>query len=130
MLKKIKSWFGKEPDEETMPLPKEKDAKFELRVDNIKVGYLCCKDGDWYFQYTEDFKNHKEYNRIIGFPDLDRVYKNDELWPFFRIRIPGLKQPAVQEILAKEKIDKNDEVELLKRFGEKSIANPYELVFG
>jgi HipA-like protein len=128
MLKKIKSWFSKDPDEASVPLPKEKDVKFLLRVDDIKVGYLYSNKGDWYFEYSNDFKNHLDYNLITGFPELNKVYKSDELWPFFRIRIPGLKQPVVMEILEKEKIDKNDEVELLKRFGQKTISNPYELV--
>lgn len=128
MLKKIKSWFSKDPGEELVQLPKDKDAKFLLLVDDIEVGYLSSQQGEWYFTYSEAFKKHHEYNLITGFPELNRVYKSEELWPFFRIRIPGLKQPVVQEILEKEKIDKNDEVELLKRFGKKTIANPYELV--
>jgi hypothetical protein len=36
--------------------------------------------------------------------------------------------PAVQEIMAKEKIDKSNEVELFKRFGHQTISNSYELV--
>jgi HipA-like protein len=128
MLKKLKSWFNKEEDEIILPLPKDKDTRFLLTVDNLKIGYLCSRDGDWYFEYSDEFKNHTDYNRIIGFPELNRVYKSEELWPFFRIRIPGLKQPVVQEILKKENIDINDEVELLKRFGQKTIANPYKLV--
>lgn len=130
MLKKLKLWFSKNPDEEIGHLPKEKDAKFLLLVDNIKVGYLGLSGGEWHFKYSEDFKKHSDYNLITGFPELDKVYKSEELWPFFRIRIPGLKQPVVQEILKKENIDQNDEVELLKRFGKKTIANPYELVAG
>jgi len=49
------------------------------------------------------------------------------LWPFFGIRIPGLKQPAIQEILRNENIETDNDVELLKRFGQKTISNPYEL---
>ncbi|WP_290795792.1 HipA N-terminal domain-containing protein [Flavihumibacter sp. UBA7668] len=130
MLKKLKSWFNKEQDDIILPLPKDKDTRFLLSVDNLKIGYLCSRHGEWYFEYTEEFQKHSDYNRIIGFPELNKVYKSEELWPFFRIRIPGLKQPVVQEILQKEKIDKNDEVELLKRFGHKTIANPYELIVG
>ncbi|MEP7111336.1 MAG: HipA N-terminal domain-containing protein [Ferruginibacter sp.] len=97
--------------------------------DGIRIGTLHCENGDWFFKYTDDFKNHSdEYNRIVGFPDLDKIYQSDKLWPFFQIRIPGLKQPAVQEILARENIDKSNEVALLKRFGYKTITNPYELV--
>lgn len=67
------------------------------------------------------------YNHIAGFSNLNKVYKNETLWPFFRIRIPGLKQPAVKEILKKENINETNELELLKRFGHKTISNPYEL---
>jgi hypothetical protein len=58
------------------------------------------------------------------------VYTKDELWPFFIIRIPSLKQPKVQKIISKEEIDSTSQVELLKRFGEKSISNPFQLKFG
>lgn len=46
---------------------------------------------------------------------------------FFKIRIPGLGQSAIKEILSKENIYKRNELALLKRFGKRSIANPYIL---
>jgi len=131
MLRKFINWFSKGDDDfgVQVQLPKDEAAKFILMVDGIRIGILYCEKGNWFFKYTDDFKNHSdEYNRIIGFPDLNKTYQSDTLWPFFQIRIPGLKQPAVQEILAKEKIDKANEVALLKRFGHKTISNPYELV--
>ena len=133
MLRKIKNWFSKSDDDTELEvqLPKEEDAKFILTVDNIRIGMLYCDKGDWYFKYTEDFKDHSnEYNRIVGFPDLNKTYKSETLWPFFQIRIPGLKQPAIQESLENEKINKENEAALLKRFGQKSISNPYKLVMG
>jgi len=130
MLSKFKKWFKKEDDEDIeVHLPKVESAKFMLQVDDIRIGTLYCEKGEWYFKYTDDFKDHAEtYNHIVGFPDLNKTYKSDTLWPFFQIRIPGLKQPAVVEILEKEHIDKNNEAALLRRFGKKTIANPYELV--
>lgn len=131
MLRKFINWFSKSEDgfEMQVQLPKDEEAKFILTVDKIRIGTLYCEKGEWYFKYADDFKNHSdEYNRIVGFPDLDKIYKSDSLWPFFQIRIPGLKQPAIQEIIKKEKIDQANEVALLKRFGEKTISNPYQLV--
>lgn len=126
--KLIKSIFGKGEDELEYQLPKDEQAKFTLSVDNLKVGTLSCHDGEWYFKYANEFKKQAdEYKKIVGFSDLDKTYKSPELWPFFRIRIPGLKQPAIQEIIEKEKIDKENDVELLKRFGKRTISNPYEL---
>ena len=125
------NWFSKSEDDFEMQvqLPKDEEAKFILMVDDIRIGTLYCEKGEWYFKYTDDFKKHSdEYNRIVGFPDLNKIYQSDILWPFFQIRIPGLKQPAIQEILEKEKIDKANEVALLKRFGKWTIANPYKLV--
>ena len=133
MFRKLVNWFSKSGDDYEMQvqLPKDEEAKFILMVDNLRIGTLFCEKGEWFFKYTEEFKQHSdEYNRIVGFSDLNKTYKSDTLWPFFQIRIPGLKQPAVQEILEKEKIDKDNEVALLKRFGQKSISNPYELVMG
>lgn len=131
MLHKFKKWFSKN-EEEIMPeLSKNEKASFILLVDNLQLGTLNCENGKWIFKYTDEFKKRSsEYNRIIGFPDLNKTYRSEYLWPFFRVRIPGLKQPAVREILQKEHIDGTNEVELLKRFGRKTIANPYELVTG
>lgn len=82
----------------------------------------------WEFKYSAEFKEQSDiYNPITGFSNLDRIYRSEVLWPFFQTRIPGLKQPAIKEILQKENIDKNNEFQLLKRFGKKSINNPYEL---
>lgn len=131
MLRKIMNWFGKNDDEFEMQVqvPEQEDAKFYLKVDKIHIGTLYCEKGDWFFKYTDEFKKHSdEYNRIVGFPDLDRTYKSETLWPFFRIRIPGLKQPAIQEIPMKEKIDQSNEAALLKRFGNKTISNSYDLM--
>ena len=131
MLRKFINWFSKSDDgfEVQVQLPQDETAKFILLVDNIRIGTLYCEKGEWYYKYTDDFKKHSdEYNRIVGFPDLNTTYKSETLWPFFQVRIPGLKQPAIQEILKKEKIDMGNEVALLKRFGHKTITNPYELV--
>lgn len=128
MLRKFINWFNKGDDDfETQPqLPINEGAKFILKVDDIRIATLHCDNGEWYFKYTDDFKNHAdEYNRIVGFPDLNKIYKSEALWPFFQIRIPGLKQPAIQEIIKNENIDQANEAVLLKRFGKKTIANPY-----
>ena len=110
-------------------LPDREDAKFILSVDKIEIGILSSKEGEWWFKYSDEFKKFEDkYNRIIGFPDLNKIYKSKFLWPFFKIRIPGLKQPAIREIIAKENIDDSNEAALLKRFGKKTIANQYELV--
>jgi HipA-like protein len=130
MLNKIKNWFNKGEADLEIHLPKDEKDTFILKVDNIELGVLHCENGEWVFNYTENFKQlQNEYTHIVGFPNINKVYHSETLWPFFRIRIPGLKQPSVQEIIKKENIDQHNEAALLKRFGYKTIANPYELVY-
>lgn len=130
MLKKIINWFSKGEDEVVLNLPKNEKTVFILKVANVEVGKLQCANGLWEFIYSDVFKNEygDEYKRITGFPDLNKVYKNENLWPFFLTRIPGLKQPAIKEIVENENIDIHNEAALLKRFGQRTISNPYELV--
>ena len=130
MIRKIINWFNKGEGEVTLHLPKDEKVTFTLKIDHVEVGTLRCENGVWEFAYAEEFKNdyNSDYKRIAGFPALDKVYKKETLWPFFLVRIPGLKQPAIKEILEKENIDTENEVALLKRFGQRSISNPYELI--
>jgi hypothetical protein len=132
MIKKIAKWFSKnEEDKELIPTnPTNESASFSLKIENVEVGKLRLEKGTWVFVYSEEFKNkyQQEYKHIAGFPELSKVYKNESLWPFFLIRIPGLKQPAIKEIIEKEKIDIHNEAALLKRFGRQTISNPYELI--
>jgi HipA-like protein len=89
---------------------------------------LTVIDGRWRFEYSEEFRRQKHLRPIVGFGDLVKTYESDELWPFFAMRIPGLKQTAVQDIIRKEHIDATNEVQLLRRFGRRTVANPFELV--
>jgi hypothetical protein len=129
MIKKFINLFSKE-EEHSFDVNKSHNIVFILKVDDVELAKLRCSNGLWEFEYTDDFKKKyfKEYDRITGFPDLNKTYRKESLWPFFLTRIPGLKQPAVKEIIEKEKIDSNDEAALLKRFGQHSISNPYELI--
>ncbi len=124
----FKTLFKKE-DSDMAILPAQEKDTFLLKIDSLNIGVLTCENGEWLFYYTDEFKHHQdEYTRIVGFSDINKEYKSNTLWPFFRIRIPGLKQPAVQEILKAKNIDAANEAALLRHFGRKTIANPYELL--
>lgn len=126
---KIRKFFQKEEME--LRLPKEEVQRFVLSYKKLDIGVLTCEDGEWTFKYTEDFKQEKDaFNPIIGFPDLDKIYKSESLWPFFLVRIPGLGQPKVQEAIEEAEIDPSNEAQLLKLFGKKTIANPFILSVG
>jgi len=105
-------------------------AHFTILYKDLAIGSLELKNGLWHFTYSNEFKKQDQLPVLPDFPEVDKMYINNELWPFFIIRIPSLKQPKVQNIITKEEIDSTSQVELLKRFGEKSISNPFQLKFG
>lgn len=101
--------------------------EFTLRIESLVIGHLKTENNCWTFEYSDDFRKQDTYRRLVGFSDLNRVYKSEVLWPFFKIRIPGLKQPMIQEIIESEGLDITNEAQLLERFGERTMANPYVL---
>jgi HipA-like protein len=80
----------------------------------------------WQFEYSDEFKR-SDLRPIVEFSDVEKVYQSKELWQFFAMRIPSPEQPEVEEILRREQIEEHDAVKLLKRFGGRTIANPFEL---
>lgn len=67
------------------------------------------------------------HHRLTEFPVAAGPFYSDVLWPFFMARIPSLAQPDVQDEIKRRGIDRSDSVQLLKAFGERTIANPFVL---
>lgn len=126
MLEYFRKIFNKS-DEEKVEIEFTGTIDFILRVEDLVIGHLNYNDGLWKFRYAEEFKSQESYRRLTGFSDLNKEYESSILWPFFKIRIPGLKQPRILEILEKENIDKRNEAILLQRFGRVTLSNPYIL---
>jgi HipA-like protein len=125
-MDKAKEWLGFARTVKALP---EAHAKFLLTYDHLLIGTLTVEDGIWKFEYSDKFKLADELRPIVEFPDLNKIYENEELWQFFASRIPSTEQPEVEEILKREHVDEDDAVGLLKLFGRRTIANPFELTF-
>ena len=108
--------------------PQDETAEFLLRYRNLDVGHLSLDDGKWHFEYDDAFREKEGVCPIMDFPNLDKRYESDVLWPFFVVRIPGLGQPAIQRVIREENLDPHNEAQLLKRFGKTTIANPFILI--
>ncbi len=108
--------------------PTNVEGSFILNYGSRTVGTLTYSKGEWVFKYSEDFRKEQFTNVITDFPDLNKEYKNSELWPFFASRIPTLNQPFQLKKIKKHSVDKTDPVGLLKIFGNETINNPYRLV--
>ncbi len=109
----------------SLSLPKS--DTFVLFYHELPIGELRFDGTIWYFAYTKMFQNQSSIDVITTFPDKNKEYKSEILWPFFQARIPSLKQPKVQEIIRQKGIKEDDIIALLKTFGFRSINNPFVL---
>jgi len=123
-IQKFIEWLG---FREQIKAPPEVKAKFLLKYDDLLVGTLSVEDGKWKFEYSDEFRRHGSLRPIVEFPDVNKIYQSDDLWQFFASRIPSPEQAEVEEILKREQIEEGDAVSLLKRFGKRTITNPFEL---
>ena len=126
LMEKAKDWLG---FSRSVKAPPEARAKFLLTYDDLLVGTLTVEDGLWRFEYSDKFRSADEFRPLVEFPDVNKIYVNDELWQFFASRIPSTEQPEVEEILRREHVEEDDAVGLLRLFGKRTIASPFELTF-
>lgn len=119
-----KAWLGAR---NVVHAPVGVRAKFLLKYSELVVGILTVEDETWHFEYSEEFKRQEQLRPLVEFPDVEKSYQSKELWQFFAMRIPSTEQSEVDEIIQREKIPEDDAVRLLKRFGTRTIANPFEL---
>jgi HipA-like protein len=127
MLKKIINKIWNSEGQEDIATPSNENAAFILKYKDIPIGYLTVKEGVWKFSYSDQFRKQNDLTPLVDFPNTKKDYESTQLWPFFSYRIPGLNQPSVQDIIKKDAIDQNNEVALLKKFGQFSVYNPFML---
>ena len=126
MLKRLRQNFGEWLEGIERPAM-DVAVTFVLKFHDLEVGRLKIEKGQWEYQYSKEFLNQSDLKPLTDFPDLDRVYQDEDLWPFFSQRIPSLQQPAVQKFMDKGDLDEIDQVTLLRCFGQRTVANPFEL---
>ena len=128
MIGKLKKILWKVDGMEFIDNPAGSKGVFQLKYGKQLIGILSYNNNQWTFKYSDEFKNNQDLNPIIDFPDTDKVYTNEQLWPFFASRIPSINQPFQFKKIQKANIKHNDSVGLLKLFGNETITNPFRLL--
>lgn len=103
-----------------------KSPLFILSFRDNPIGTLSFEEGYWSFKYSEWFKNQSDILPLLEFPDKQKEYTSRSLWSFFSSRIPS----AINMKKEQGEIPNFSEtnlVELLKKFGKKTINNPFVL---
>src|SRR5690554_2218035 len=110
----LKNWLNKffksEDQEAEFFTPNDQRAHFILKYKNLIIGSLTHEDGNWKFEYSDEFKRQNEIDILVDFPEKEKRYVDKNLWPFFAHRIPGLGQPKVQEIIKLENLNPRNEI--------------------
>lgn len=73
------------------------------------------KDG-FTFQYTHEVIDalKKGFELLLPFPEIEKEYNSEVLFPVFSTRLPDKKRPDIEDILKKYGIKEYDPFELLK----------------
>ena len=119
IIKKIKV-FWHDSDETNLQAVNDSKGRFDLKLGKMPVGKLLYENGVWSFIYSDEFKKQNRYEPLVNFPNLDQIYKSEQLWPFFASRLPGVSELKENESL--------DILSLLQKYGKHVITNPYKLI--
>ena len=122
-MKKLMAGFWYEEKTKMFFSSGKGQADFILTLNKLEVGTLSYADNVWFFSYSEEFKRQRDILPLVNFPTVDKEYSSSELWPFFVSRIPSRAQ-----LQAPKGTERQDLFSLLKNYGRKTIANPYQLI--
>ncbi len=121
-IKKIFTRLFWSESQQDVVLTSNDDAEFNLKLGKLCIGTLYYSEGVWVFTYSNEFKIQNKILPLANFPSKEKEYSTRELWPFFTSRIPSNAQLQLDKDMPREDI-----ITLLRRFGRRTIANPYEL---
>lgn len=124
--KQVKNLFSRN-EEEHLETPQNEKLDMRLEYKALIVGKLLLAEGQWIFEYSDEFKTQNDIPPIPDFPDKFKTYNSEYLFPFFMQRIPGTSQPKVREEIEEKNINSTNVAELLRHFGKLSISNPFRL---
>jgi HipA-like protein len=92
----------------------------------LTVGQLWFENGQYVFRYSPEFAAQRDATPIPGFPDLGQEYRDAELFPFFRVRLPPRQRKDVQQAMSRMSIPADDMLRVLGQIAKKTISSPYE----
>jgi HipA-like protein len=121
-LKKVIARLFWSESQDDVVLAPDNDAAFNINLGKLLVGTLTYSVEMWYFSYSDEFKRQNDILPLTNFPSKDKEYSAAQLWPFFASRIPSNAQLQVDKDAPQENV-----VTLLRKFGRKTVSNPFEL---
>lgn len=96
---------------------------------NYIIGELS-KNGQFEFSYGYEVQKAIKdgFELLIAFPDIDKVYKNDQLFSVFASRLPDPKRKGIEAILEKYSLTEYNAYKLLKNSGARLPIDKLEFI--
>ncbi|MCM2334357.1 MAG: HipA N-terminal domain-containing protein [Anaeromyxobacteraceae bacterium] len=101
------------------------EVYLETRQGRVTLGTLTKEGQEFVFRYDPRFAKAADSTPISAFPDLDREYRAEELWPFFAVRIPPVDREDVRQAMEKRHIPEKDVLRLLAELSGRGVSSPY-----
>jgi len=99
----------------------------ETRLRHI-IGELSKCNG-YKFRYSiEKIEKLKRFRNLAAFPELEKIYESERLFPTFSSRLPDKRRSDIKEILNCYEMDSYDEFELLKKSSGKLPTDSLEFI--
>lgn len=82
-----------------------------------RVGRLEVRGGSYEFRYDDRVADVEGFEPFLAFPELDRTYRSEELFPFFSNRVLSARRPDYPVYLERLGLQTGDPLEILARSG-------------
>ncbi|HET9733505.1 MAG TPA: helix-turn-helix domain-containing protein [Acidimicrobiales bacterium] len=85
--------------------PVEAEREFRVVWQNLQtrqlvhVGWLHVGAGRYAFEYTPDADLDRDFQPFVAFPDLQRRYEANDLFPFFAHRVVATAEPGYDDLI-------------------------------
>ena len=102
----------------------------DINNNKYLLGILYKKEGMYYFEINEDGLKIALRHGCFGIGKiniLEKTNKSEELFDFFKNRIPSKDNPDIDKFLSSIGLDDYDEYEILKRTGTRLLTDRYYL---
>lgn len=97
---------------------------------NFIIGRLIRQMDGYSFEYGDEVKEalKKGFSPLVPFPEINKVYFSQNMFPVFSSRLPDKKRKGIEQILNKYGLSEYDEYELLKTTGARLPIDTFSFV--
>lgn len=92
----------------------------------VPVGWLVFTGNEFTFSYSDEVKSHERFQPFPAFPRIEEIYRSDELFPYFALRLTSAADPHYDAVLDALGLSREETtpVELLAR----SPESPHDTI--